>query len=40
MNDTRGVYAKLGVYKWPWDANPVKSIATKRVVYFDDFWMK
>lgn len=39
MNDQRGVYPKLGIYKWPW-AGANASIITKRVVYYDDYWIK
>jgi hypothetical protein len=38
MNDGTGVYLKLGVYKWTWKMTG--SIIDKRVVYYDDFWMK
>jgi hypothetical protein len=40
MNDQVGVYTKVGIYKWDWHNNPASSIINKRVVYYDDFWMK
>ncbi|OCA87888.1 hypothetical protein A8F94_08625 [Bacillus sp. FJAT-27225] len=39
-NDKKGVYQKLGIYKWPWDDPNNGSISSKRVVYFDNFWRK
>jgi hypothetical protein len=39
-NDFKGVYPKLGIYKWGWHFPESQSIVTKRVVYYDDYWIK
>jgi hypothetical protein len=39
MNDQIGIYPKVGIYKWDWHyGNP--SLTTKRVVYYDNYFMK
>ena len=41
-NDQKGVYMKLGIYKWEWSqpADIDKSILTKRIVYYDNISIK
>lgn len=39
MNDKKGVYLKLGIYKWSWKGVS-NSIVNNRVVYYDDFFMR
>ena len=35
-NDKKGVYMKVGVYKWGWSSDLSNSVVSKRVVYYDD----
>jgi hypothetical protein len=39
-NDQKGVFPKLGIYKWDWKSPTSASVVTKRIVYFDDYWIK
>jgi len=38
-NDKSGVYHKIGIYKWDWKQGN-QSDTIKRVVYFDNYWIK
>lgn len=40
MNDAKGVFPKLGIYKWAWKDLNNTSILTKRVIYYDDYFVK
>jgi len=39
-NDRFGVYPKLGIYKWTWKIADSGSTTTKRVVYYDNYFIK
>lgn len=40
FNDQKGIFQKLGIYKWEWKSNPTLSSQTKRVVYYDNYFLK
>ena len=39
-NNQNGVYPKVGIYKWDYKDNFITPLVDKRIVYFDNYWVR